>query len=108
MPKLSILILLLELYLQIDNFESYFFTYIPLLDYLSDINYLPQTLLDFYEYNGGVKNFKTYELINPIHIPFMPVGMSFEQLLNMNFNFKLSYIMQLYESALMDISQLES
>ena len=104
MPKLSILILLLELYLQIDNFEGYFLTYIPLLEYLSNINYLPETLLDYYEYLGGIQNLKTYELTYPVYIPFMPMGLTFEQLLDMNFYFKLSYIIQLYGDTLIDIN----
>jgi hypothetical protein len=49
MPKLSILILLLELFLQIDTFEGYLFFFNPYQDYITNISSLPQIVSDFFE-----------------------------------------------------------
>ena len=59
-PKLSILILLLELYLQIDGFEGYFVEYFPLINYVSDFSSLPDIVSNFFQKFGGVENYEAY------------------------------------------------
>jgi hypothetical protein len=47
MPKLSILILLLELYLQIDILENYLIIFNPLLDMICDVSFLLESITDY-------------------------------------------------------------
>ena len=53
LPKLSILILLLELYLQIDNFESYIFIFNPFIDIIYSIPLFYEHATDYFEHFGG-------------------------------------------------------
>jgi NADH:ubiquinone oxidoreductase subunit 2 (subunit N) len=78
MPKLSILILLLELYLQIDGFEGYFFSFNPFQDYIRDISSLPQIVSDFFQVWGGVENYEAYRLAHA-DIPNIPADQVWEE-----------------------------
>ena len=76
-PKLSILILLLELYLNIDGFEGYIFPFNPFLDFIFDFSALPQIVSDFFQIFGGVENYEAYIQANP-NIPNIPVDQIIE------------------------------
>ena len=53
MPKLSILILLLELYLQIDTLENNNFFFNLFMDLYLNISILLDFFLDFFKFIGG-------------------------------------------------------
>ncbi len=73
MPKLSILILLLELYLQIDNFEGYFIIFNPLMDFIFNTSLFFKNITDYfyqwggatlYEVNNNIGNISVNKLID--------------------------------------------
>lgn len=65
MPKISILILLLELYIQIDSFESSIFMYHPSVNLIYDFSALPRIVSFFYDIFGGKEQYIAYTLANP-------------------------------------------
>ena len=94
-PKLSILILLLELYLQIDGFEGSHLEYNPLMDYLFDFSALPQIVSDFFQVWGGVENYEAYRLAN-VHIQNIPADRIFEAGLHTIWTEKWASIAELF------------
>ncbi len=66
LPKLSILILLLEIYLQIDNIENSLIIFNPLLDSLIDTSFVLEGILDYVKEWGGLF---LYELNKTIGMP---------------------------------------
>jgi hypothetical protein len=80
MPKLSILILLLELYLQIDGLEGNIITYIPFLEYLNDQSDALSIVSDFFNQFGGIKGYEALILAKP-HLSLSPVNSIFEEAL---------------------------
>lgn len=81
-PKLSILILLLELYLQIDFFEGSFITNNPFLSYITDISFLPEIVWDFFQVFGGVEKYEAYRLAH-LDVPNIPADQIWETGKNM-------------------------
>ena len=94
-PKLSILILLLELYLQIDGFEGYIFSFNPFQDYIRDISSLPQIVSDFFQVWGGVENYEAYRLAHA-DIPNIPANQVWEEGKRMLLAINISNIKEIY------------
>lgn len=65
-PKLSILILLLELYLQLDPK----FSILPSIDFLCDYSSVKGIIAEYLERWGGRENYEAFVLANPKNIPF--------------------------------------
>jgi hypothetical protein len=101
MPKLSILILLLELYLQIDGFEGYFFSFNPFQDYIRDISSLPQIVSDFFQVWGGVENYEAYRLAHA-DIPNIPADQVWEEGRRMLLSINISNIKEIYSLSPLD------
>ncbi len=77
-PKVSILILLLELYIQIDWFENDSYAFFPIInEYILDFSALPEIVSDFFQIFGGVDNYEAYRLAHP-NINNIPADQIFE------------------------------
>lgn len=94
-PKLSILILLLELYLQIDFFESFFIANNPFINYVTDISFLPEFISDFYQSFGGVEKYEAYRLAH-LETPHTPADKIWETGVNTVINFNFFNILYFY------------
>lgn len=101
MPKLSILILLLELYLQLDSFEGYFFSFNPYQEYIRDISSLPQIVEDFFQVWGGVENYEAYRLAHA-DIPNIPADQVWEEARRMLLSINISNIKEIYNLSPLD------
>jgi hypothetical protein len=95
MPKLSILILLLELYIQIDCFEGFFYAYHPFKDHVTDFSSLPEIVSDFFQVWGGVENYEAYRQAHE-HIPNIPVDQIWEEAKRMLIYGNISTILEIY------------
>ena len=78
MPKLSILILLLELYLQIDTLENNNFFFNLFMDLYLNISILLDFFLDFFKFIGGADWYVENKIINSYYIPaYVDQGVQF-------------------------------
>jgi len=105
-PKLSILILLLELYLQIDNFEGFLSVYLPYTAYFKGLamhlDYEASKITwDFFDVWGGIENYEAYVLAHP-NIPNIPVTQMFDQARRMLLIVHKSNLAEMYSQAPLD------
>jgi hypothetical protein len=104
-PKLSILILLFELYLQIDSFEGFFYAYYPFNYYMdATIMELNNTVWpivwNFFELFGGLENYEYLSLTYP-NI-YMPVDAVIPTAKEYIVNIHISNLIEMYRQAHLD------
>jgi hypothetical protein len=99
MPKLSILILLLELYLQIDGFEGNIIPYLPFIEYLNDYSELPKILSEYFNYYGGELKYEALRLTKP-NSSLLPLNLIYEQAKDNMYYTKISDFIQIFENSI--------
>src|ERR1700750_2902412 len=99
MPKLSILILLLELYLQIDGLEANIMPYIPYIEYINDYSELPNLLKEYFELFGGEKEYEEFRLTKP-NSSLLPINLVYEQAKDSMYFTKISDFNRVFEESL--------